>query len=403
MASPCGPLLLLLLLAQGCSSGGMGEEESTDWRADALESVGVGEAFKIPGGATMRPAESWSRTKVDQRSYAVGQDLLLAVGVPEARHLAVLAALDDLRLVDGAAAVDEEADEEELRLPAYVRTDGVAWLLSGGASALDEFEAALRASSARLPAPLAERTLPLAQTAIAAAVGRALEAHGGSRLVVRRGGRRRERKAAALGWVGTLLGLLMTQMPTKRQIMACSLGCSTAQVLHFAALGPGGRAGLQSQVILLVMSVLGYHDDRPWAQHGYWLLYPAILTSSFFSAGDGGVLLGLLPLSATLLSVAARHQTDLFLLRLGTMLSAIPWLPYSWIVGSYSNVVGMCVFLALSGAAVVRFHLLAQPPEQHGAGIATAQGIPWQPGQQTRGTVTGVWLVETGGEGGKRA
>ena len=135
----------------------------------------------------------------------------------------------------------------------------------------------------------------------------------------------------------------------------------------------------------------------------YWLLYPAILTSSFFSAGDGGVLLGLLPLSATLLSVAARHQTDLFLLRLGTMLSAIPWLPYSWMVGSYSNVVGMCVFLALSGGALVRFHLLAQPPERHAAGIATAQGVPWQPGQQTRLTVTGVWLVETGDEAGKRA
>ena len=402
MAPPCGPLLLLLSLLQGCSSGGSMDEEST-WRAEALESVGVGEPFKIPGGPTIRPAESWSRTKVDQRSYAVGQDLLLAVGVPDGRHLAVLAALDDLRLVDGAAAVDEEADEEELRLPAYVRADGVAWLLSGGASALDEFEAALQASSARLPASLAERTLPLAQTAIVAAVGRALEAHGGSSLKFRRGGRRRERKAAALGWVGTLLGLLMTQMPTKRQIMACSLGCSTAQVLHFAALGPGGRAGLQSQVILLVMSVLGYLDDRPWAQRGYWLHYPAILASSFFSAGDGGVLLGLLPLSATLLSVAARHQTDLFLLRLGTMLSAIPWLPYSWMVGSYSNVVGMCVFLALSGGALVRFHLLAQPPERHGTGIATAQGVPWQPGQQTRGTVTGVWLVETGDEAGKRA
>jgi hypothetical protein len=36
--------------------------------------------------------------------------------------------------------------------------------------------------------------------------------------------------AGALGWLGTLLGLAMTQMPTKKRMMVASLSCSAAQV-----------------------------------------------------------------------------------------------------------------------------------------------------------------------------
>ena len=44
-------------------------------------------------------------------------------------------------------------------------------------------------------------------------------------------------------------------------------------------------------------------------------------------------LLELMPLLGVTLSVAAQHQTDLLRLRVGIMLSAIPWMPYCAAIG----------------------------------------------------------------------
>jgi hypothetical protein len=49
-------------------------------------------------------------------------------------------------------------------------------------------------------------------------------------------------------------------------------------------LGADGRGGLEGQLIMLAVGVLGYHDGARWAQRAYWLLYPAILASGLLAA-----------------------------------------------------------------------------------------------------------------------
>ncbi len=49
------------------------------------------------------------------------------------------------------------------------------------------------------------------------------------------------------GWAGTALGLVMTQMPTKRSVMLASMFCSVAQCVHFGLINHG-EAGLVGQL-----------------------------------------------------------------------------------------------------------------------------------------------------------
>lgn len=171
----------------------------------------------------------------------------------------------------------------------------------------------------------------------------------------------------------------------RRSIMAVSLCCSVAQCAHFWSLGE--QSGLDGQAVMLAMSVLGYFDSQPVAQRAYWLLYPALLVMAAKqqadratgAAGAASGVLELLPLIAALISVVARHQTDLFRLRVGTVLSALPWLPFCAAVGSWSNFFGMLVFLLLSSAALLRFHVFATLSERE----------QWR---LTHGTVVGLWL-----------
>ena len=134
---------------------------------------------------------------------------------------------------------------------------------------------------------------------------------------------------------------------------------------------------------MLAMSVLGYYDSVPAAQRAYWLLYPILLLAGLQQAGTHGSKTGgwleLLPLVAALTSVVARQQRDLLRLRLGTLISAVPWLPYCVAVGSWSNFVGMLVFMLLSTAALLRFHVFATLSDKE----------QWR---LTHGTFVGLWL-----------
>jgi hypothetical protein len=158
---------------------------------------------------------------------------------------------------------------------------------------------------------------------------------------------------AACGWCGTALALVMTQMPTKKTIMGASLACSLAQCCHFFLL-PGGLSGLDMQLVMVLMSIFGYYDSERWAQRCYYLLYPALLglgLSALHTAFDA------LPVLASLISVYARQCRSLYKLRLLTIFSTVPWLPYLVRVKSWSNLCGMLLFTALSIVAFVRYHL----------------------------------------------
>eukprot|EP00927_Polykrikos_kofoidii_P000375 TRINITY_DN10135_c0_g2_i1.p1 TRINITY_DN10135_c0_g2~~TRINITY_DN10135_c0_g2_i1.p1 ORF type:complete len:226 (-),score=26.03 TRINITY_DN10135_c0_g2_i1:271-873(-) len=165
-------------------------------------------------------------------------------------------------------------------------------------------------------------------------------------------------------------------MPAKNLVMIASFMCSIMQSLHFALLPSGGQAGMTGQVVMLGMSILGYFDSvgHSWATSCYWLLYPAALiavgapllqrresshvgqeSEQQWQSEDCFWVVSL-PLVATLISVRARQLSDMYWLRLLTVFSALPWIPYCVAVRSWSNLFGMCVFLVSSLSAFLQFH-----------------------------------------------
>ena len=157
--------------------------------------------------------------------------------------------------------------------------------------------------------------------------------------------------AQGLGWGGTALGLLMTNMHDKATMMLTGVCCSVCQIGHFWLLGETLAAWEQG--VLLLMCALAYYEQRRWARLAYWLLYPLVLF-------DAPRLEGIewLPMLGSLLSIIARHQSNLLYLR-GIMIFAnVPWLPYCWATNDTSNLVGFVVFTALSVIAFVRFHIV---------------------------------------------
>lgn len=169
------------------------------------------------------------------------------------------------------------------------------------------------------------------------------------------------------GWLGTVLGLLMTQMPSRRSFMVVSILCSLAQCMHFGLLGRGGRTGLASQAIMFAMSILAYFqsEGHGWSSTAYWLLYPAVLISGGAPLVQNGLhrhqngpsfLTLVLPLVATLLSVRARQLPDMFWTRVYITASTLPWIPYCIAVQSWSNLLGFNLFLLSSISALIQFH-----------------------------------------------
>lgn len=218
----------LLVLQLGLQAGAGHNGDDGTWRETALQSVADGEPFLTAARHVVRPVRPVQGDGTQMTSttvYRVGQDTFLELGIPESRHMAVLGSLASLQLVDVSSlpADTGQQPDEPLRLPAFVRADGVAWLLSGGALAVDEFEAALRLSSSRLPVAVADRVALLTESAVSAAVDRLQQIQitdSPTRLVVVGKGYVRSLcvdRAGVFGWLGTILGLLMTQMPTKRR------------------------------------------------------------------------------------------------------------------------------------------------------------------------------------------
>ena len=204
---------------------------SATWRLEALEKVAAGQPFALPTTRHLvRPVPSVAGTAhavAGGTAYRVGRETFLELGIPESRHSATLASLLSLRQVDVSSPLEDGyGADQAVQLPVYVWADGVAWLVSGGALAVQEFEAALQLSSATVPAAVSQRLMLLTETAVSAAVRRvenAVSSDPPTRLAVVTRGYYRSMcidEAGVLGWMGTLLGLLMTQMPTKRRSAA---------------------------------------------------------------------------------------------------------------------------------------------------------------------------------------
>ena len=157
--------------------------------------------------------------------------------------------------------------------------------------------------------------------------------------------------AQALGWGGTALGLLMTNMHDKATMMLAGVCCSLCQIGHFWLLGEGLAAW--EQVVLLLMCGLAYFEQRRWARLAYWLLYPLVLFDAPRTQG-----IEWLPMFGSLLSIIARHQSNLLYLRCIMIFANVPWLPYCWATNDTSNLVGFVAFTALSVIAFVRFHVV---------------------------------------------
>lgn len=217
---------------------------SATWRFEALEKVAAGQPFVLPlTHHVVRPVPSVADTAhavAGGTAYRVGRETFLELGIPESRHSAILAALLSLRQVDISSPLEDGYDvDKAVQLPVYVWADGVAWLVSGGALAVQEFETALQLSSDTTPAAVSQRLMLLTETAVSAAVRRvenAVTSDPPSRLAVVTRGYYRSMcidEAGVLGWMGTLLGLLMTQMPTKRRsaVQYCPLYLRAPPVL----------------------------------------------------------------------------------------------------------------------------------------------------------------------------
>ena len=220
-----------VLLGLGSGAQATDAAASATWRLEALEKVAAGQPFALPTTRHLvRPVPSVAGTAhavAGGTAYRVGRETFLELGIPESRHSATLASLLSLRQVDISSPLEDGyGADQAVQLPVYVWADGVAWLVSGGALAVQEFEAALQLSSATVPAAVSQRLMLLTETAISAAVRRvenAVSSDPPTRLAVVTRGYYRSMcidEAGVLGWMGTLLGLLMTQMPTKRRSAA---------------------------------------------------------------------------------------------------------------------------------------------------------------------------------------
>jgi hypothetical protein len=176
-----------------------------------------------------------------------------------------------------------------------------------------------------------------------------------------------ESLAQVLGWGATGFGLTMTQMADKDSMMVMGLACSVLQIAHFWLLGEEGA--LWGQLIMLLMCIFGYFEKQQWASIGYWFLYPLTL----LGARDlhGWFDLEYLPLLGSFLSVFARHQRDLFWLRLIMIFANLPWVPYCIATDDWANLVGMTMFSGLSVVAFLRFHIL--PRRKRGGARAMAK------------------------------
>ena len=158
------------------------------------------------------------------------------------------------------------------------------------------------------------------------------------------------------GWVGTALGLAMTNMADKSRMMLVGVACSVCQISHFALLDEPTAA--RGQVVLLLMCGVAHQgaQGRAWARGAYWALYPVVLLSA--RGVPWGWDVQWLPVLGSLLSVVARHQGSLYRLRLLMVFANLPWLPYCVATRDASNLVGMALFTGLSLLAFVRFHVL---------------------------------------------
>jgi hypothetical protein len=159
--------------------------------------------------------------------------------------------------------------------------------------------------------------------------------------------------AQVCGWFATGFGLLMTQMPDKNSMMVTGLACSVLQIAHFWLLGEEGA--LWGQLVMLLMCIFGFFEQHRWASVGYWFLYPLTLLGARHLHGWRD--LEYLPLLGSFLSVFARHQRDLFTLRLTMVFANLPWLPYCIATKDWANLVGMSLFAGLSAVAFFRFHV----------------------------------------------
>ena len=119
---------------------------------------------------------------------------------------------------------------------------------------------------------------------------------------------------------------------------------------------PGGESGLGGQVVMLFMCIFGILDDHAWAKTMYWLLYPALIWLARNQLQKLARVVDLLPILASFLSVAARHQRSMFRLRFLSMFASLPWIPYCLVIQSYSNLLGMAFWTVLACIAFVQYH-----------------------------------------------
>jgi hypothetical protein len=149
--------------------------------------------------------------------------------------------------------------------------------------------------------------------------------------------------AQAVGVIALGFSVMSYQGKTRANILNTQFLGSLVYVLHFGLLS--AWTGLAMNVIVAARNwVFVRKDNEKWASHPAWL-YGFMLASvgSLFFVWEGYI--SLLPALSMVVGVYVRWQENPAIIRIGTLIGIIMWIPYTIAVESYAGTAANMVLL----------------------------------------------------------
>jgi hypothetical protein len=149
--------------------------------------------------------------------------------------------------------------------------------------------------------------------------------------------------AQAIGVVALGFSVYSYQAKTREKILTRQMHGSFVYVLHFFILS--AWTGLIMNLIVAARNwVFVKKDTEAWARHPLWLyLFMCIPVGVLPLVWEGWI--SILPTVAMLFGVYARWKGDASVIRLGTVIGLLLWIPYTVYVESYAGTASNIIIL----------------------------------------------------------
>ena len=161
----------------------------------------------------------------------------------------------------------------------------------------------------------------------------------------------------ATGWLGFLLSLAVTQMPTAMTTATVQMLNNATFCVQYALLGAWSGCSTQAVGVLNATLKIGAEKGSQRAK-GLQKVTPFLLVPLGAITYKGP--LDLLPLSAVAGRLISFQATDMLTMRLIQLVALLPWLPYAHALGQSSAMLTALLSIVLQLVALVSQHSLAE-------------------------------------------